>query len=193
MGERHRGRCDLHSCGFASDVKRSTAGSRFNSVRRLAGVVGLAGMAACLSWTTPAAAQLMPEEEVLLSAAQQGNLSLFRSMLQKGASAHVRDEGGANALVWAADSGSEEMLREALSLRVDPNAVGVRGLGALSLLALRSRPAAVAQLIDAGARVDVRNADGSTALHVAAQLGREAIVSILLEAQRGLDFCRPRS
>jgi ankyrin repeat protein len=138
--------------------------------------LGMAGVSGAVK------AQPLPEEEVLLSAAKQGNLSLFRNMLQLGASAHARDADGANALVWAADSGSDEMLREVLLLRIDPNAVGVRGLGALSLLALQNRAGAVARLIDAGARVDVRNADGSTALHVAAQLGREAIVSMLLRA-----------
>lgn len=149
---------------------------RCNSTRRAICVASLI----CAS--LPVAAQLLPEEEVLLSAAKQGNLTLFRSMMQAGASAHVRDAGGANALVWAVDSGSEEMLREALLLRIDPNAMGVRGLGALSLLTLHNRVAGLDKLLDAGAQPDVRNADGSAALHVAAQLGREAMVQRLLGA-----------
>ncbi len=63
-------------------------------------------------WTVAALACALPgiaahaspslEDEVMLAAAREGNVALFRAMIKAGANAHVRDDSGNNALVFAA-------------------------------------------------------------------------------------------
>ena len=130
----------------------------------------------------------VPENEMALVAARQGNLGLWREMLKLGASPHARDAGGSNALVMAVLSEREDMLREVLQQGVDVNAVGGGGMSALAVAVTRGHLELVQRLLRAGARPDVADAKGATPLAIAIRLRRTEIARLLLAA--GADASR---
>jgi Ankyrin repeats (many copies) len=133
-------------------------------IRPLIAMLALAGCGHALA-QVPAVP--VPENEMALAAARQGNLPLWRDMLKLGATPLARDAGGNTALVMAVLSEREDMLREVLNHDVDLNAVGGGGMTALSVATTRGHVALVRRLLAAGARPDVADATGATPLAVA--------------------------
>ncbi|HYA65207.1 MAG TPA: ankyrin repeat domain-containing protein, partial [Burkholderiaceae bacterium] len=80
-----------------------------------------------------AGARTSPEEDVLRSAARAGNVALFRAMIKAGANFNARDASGNNALVFAALSDHDDMVREVLTHKIDLNVRGYVGMTALGI------------------------------------------------------------
>jgi ankyrin repeat protein len=137
--------------------------------------------------TSLAQGQPVPENDMALAAARQGNLALWREMLKLGASPQAVDAGGNGALVLAVLSEREEMLREVLTHRVDLDRLGNIGMTALGVAATRGHAGTVQRLLKAGARPDVADATGTTPLAIAARQGRADIVGLLLQARADPD------
>jgi len=153
-------------------LKQSACNTALRNLAALA--LALCGFAACAS---PG-----PEEEVMLSAARAGNVVLFRAMIKAGANVHARDDSGNNALVFAALSDREEMLREVLGHKVELDARGSIGMTALGIATAHNAPQAVERLLRAGADPDRADANGVTPLASALRLGRPSLAARLLAA-----------
>lgn len=159
------------------------------SPRRGASLAGAVFAALAIATAMPpATAQVtLPEDEMALAAARQGNVALWRAMLAQGASPHARDAAGNGAVLLAVMGEREEMRRLVLAAGVDPNGRGNAGLTALGAAALRGHEGLVGRLLAAGADPDAADAAGRTPLAAAARLGRTSIVRRLLAAGADAD------
>ena len=126
------------------------------------------------------------------AAAYRGNDSVVEHLLNHGADDRVADETGKLPIVYAAAGARFAVATRLLARNIDVNA---RYPNELTLLMWASGPdesAAEAEaikvvsiLLDAGARIDDRDARGRTALMIAAEGGRSEIARLLLA--RGAD------
>ncbi|HEY2775109.1 MAG TPA: ankyrin repeat domain-containing protein [Candidatus Binatia bacterium] len=114
-------------------------------------------------------------ETALHSAVIKGGTNLASVLLAAGANVNARDEDGMTPLHAAAAWGHVELARMLLAAGADANALDRNRQTPLHLVASRRVPplsvyADVAKtLLDAGAKPNIRAADGSTALRVAEQ------------------------
>lgn len=110
--------------------------------------------------------------------AQNGHAALVRDLLARGAGLDARSRGGMTALAYAAVYGQADTLRALLDAGADVNGDGA---GTPPLLhAAAANLDVVRLLLDRGADVERRNADGQSALTVAASTSKDAIVDFLL-------------
>ena len=127
------------------------------------------------------------------AAAYVGNDSIVEALLAHGADDRVPDQTGKLPIVYAAAGAQLDVVTRLLARNIDINA---RYPNDLTLLMWASGPdesapetqaiKIVGQLLDAGARIDDRDARGRTALMIAAEGGRSGIVNLLLA--RGADL-----
>jgi ankyrin repeat protein len=96
-----------------------------------------------------------------------GGLESVLALLNAGASYNVADDSGATPLALAAGSGDLESLRVLVSTRADPEAADTRGVTPLMRAAQTGDAEKVIELLNAGASVSTRAADGRTALDFA--------------------------
>ena len=123
----------------------------------------------------------------LTAAAFAGRNQVVRMLLAHGADARAADDTGKPPIVYAAASGSLDIVRQLLAQGIDVNA---RYANDLTLLMWASGPdEAVAEaqalevvsfLVEAGARIDDRDARGRTALMIAAEGNHGEIAQLLL-------------
>lgn len=112
-----------------------------------------------------------------IRAAESGDVRVMRLLLEYGADPHITTYGGTNALMAAAgvnwtvaqtytesDESSLEAVRLCLELGLDVNATNSMGLTALLGAANRGFNDMIVLLAENGARLDVRDAVGRTAL-----------------------------
>ncbi len=121
------------------------------------------------------------------AAAYRGNDALVEALLAHGADDRAADETGKPPIVYAAAGARFDVVTRLLARNIDINA---RYPNDLTLLMWASGPdesapesqaiKVVQQLLDAGARIDDRDARGRTALMVAAEGGRSGIANLLL-------------
>jgi ankyrin repeat protein len=126
------------------------------------------------------------------AAAYRGNDAILESLLTRGANDRTPDRTGKTPMVYAAGSARVDIVARLLKREIDVNA---RYPNDLTLLMWASGPddsaaepqaiKVVQQLLDAGARIDDRDARGRTALMIAAEGGHAGIASLLLA--RGAD------
>jgi uncharacterized protein len=126
------------------------------------------------------------------AAAYMGNDTIVEALLAHGADERAPDETGKPPIVYAAARAKAEVVKRLLARHVDINA---RYPNDLTLLMWACGPdeatpeaqaiKLVAYLLDAGARIDDRDARGRTALMIAAEGGRADIAGLLLA--RGAD------
>jgi ankyrin repeat protein len=126
------------------------------------------------------------------AAAYRGNDAIVESLLARGANDRAPDQTGKTPIVYAAGSARTEVVARLLKRDIDVNA---RYPNDLTLLMWACGPdesapepqavKVVQQLLDAGARIDDRDARGRTALMIAAEGGHAGIASLLLA--RGAD------
>lgn len=123
----------------------------------------------------------------LTAAAFAGRNQVVGMLLAHGADARAADDTGKPPIVYAAASGSLDIVRQLLAQGIDVNA---RYANDLTLLMWASGPdEAVAEaqalevvsfLVEAGARIDDRDARGRTALMIAAEGNHGEIAQLLL-------------
>jgi ankyrin repeat protein len=126
------------------------------------------------------------------AAAYRGNDAIVESLLAHGADDRVSDRTGKTPMLYAAGSARVDIVARLLKRKIDVNA---RYPNDLTLLMWASGPdesapepqaiKVVQQLLDAGARIDDRDARGRTALMIAAEGGHAGIANLLLA--RGAD------
>lgn len=143
--------------------------------------------AAAALWPASLIADDLPEDALLLAAARQGNIELFKEALKLGGSPRAFGGDGGTILIGAVHSGSEQMLREALALRPEIDARGPGGMTALMLSIVRDQPSAFDRILREGADLDVADADGATPLLAALKLRREAMASTLVRLGAHVD------
>lgn len=158
-------------------IGRMRALPRSFPLRTLSLLVATAGLLAGSAWANPSM-----EEEVMFSAAKAGNVALFQAMLKAGANANARDAVGNTALIYAALSDHDEMVREVLTHFVDLDVRGGTGMTALGIEAAHGSPLAVLRLLHAGANPSAPDAFGVTPLASALRLGRGPLALHLLAA-----------
>jgi ankyrin repeat protein len=123
----------------------------------------------------------------LIMAAGHGHVVLVRLLLDRGADARHRNEGGLRALDWAAQTGLGEVA--GVLLAHDPELLDLPGFHertALAAAAGGGHTALVADLLGRGADPSRRLADGTRALDWAASQGHQAVVERLLSQDPGL-------
>jgi len=127
------------------------------------------------------------------AAAYRGNDAIVGSLLARGADDRAPDQTGKTPIVYAAASARIDIVARLMKRDIDINA---RYPNDLTLLMWASGPDESApepqaikvaqQLLDAGARIDDRDARGRTALMIAAEGGHAGIANLLLA--RGADL-----
>lgn len=119
---------------------------------------------------------------VLISAAARGELDVVNVLLSRGVNVNVKDNRGYTALAHAIEARYPEV-EEALLSRpeLDPNVGGLLERPILHAYVWRDNKKATERLLALGANVNLRDADGDTALHGAAETGNVEIMRMLLE------------
>jgi ankyrin repeat protein len=119
---------------------------------------------------------------VLINAAARGELDVVNVLLSRGVDVNVKDNRGYTALAHAIEARYPEV-EEALLNRpeLDPNAGGLLGRPILLAYVWRDNKKATERLLALGANVNLRDADGDTALHGAAETGNVEIMRLLLD------------
>lgn len=141
-------------------------------------------------------------QTVLMTAARTGNAAAVQVLLDRGAKVAAQEEMlGENALMWAASENHADVVSLLLKRGADPNATsrvlsfpkdrfGLEGV--LTILPRGGWPAlmyaardggdrAAAVLVDAGANVNIADAEGTTPLIRAIQNGHYDTAAVLLE------------
>ena len=119
---------------------------------------------------------------VLIAAAARGELDVVNILLSRGVNVNVKDNRGYTALAHAIEARYPEV-EEALLNRpdLDPNVGGLLDRPILLAYVWRDNKKATERLLTLGANVNLRDADGDTALHGAAESGNVEIMRLLLD------------
>ncbi|ROT79366.1 putative ankyrin repeat domain-containing protein 50 isoform X2 [Penaeus vannamei] len=117
---------------------------------------------------------------LLHSAAHQGDASLVRLLLERGACLGLQDRAGQTPLNLAARHGHAEVVATLLGAGADPDHADADGWTALRSAAWGGHTGVVTALLAGGTQVDLADGDGRTALRAAAWGGHEDVVAALL-------------
>lgn len=119
-------------------------------------------------------------EELLRSAAFEGDLTEIKRLLAQGVSVNARDKEGWTPLIWAQAGNRTEAIALLLAKGADINAKDRMGCTALHQAATAGRESAMTVLLDHGAEVENVSQSGYTPLMDAALYGRAVAVELLL-------------
>lgn len=118
----------------------------------------------------------------LISAATRGDLEMVNTLLQGRADVNQRDEKGFTALLRALQNRREEIANVLVARpELDVNAQAPGSVIALIAFIARDRDATVEDLLNRGAKPNVQDDDGDTALNIAVQRGNRKVVDLLLD------------
>jgi uncharacterized protein len=115
----------------------------------------------------------------LMAAAFGGHVDIAKLLLDRGARVDALDRLRKNAMTYAAGEGRTNVVALLLSRGVDPNAVYANDLTALMWAAGFGRAATVKALLDAGARADLRDDRGKSALDMAREQNHQETARLL--------------
>ncbi|KAH7463046.1 Ankyrin-2 [Phytophthora ramorum] len=114
-------------------------------------------------------------------AAQVGNLEMVQCLLVEGSQVDAATPSGFTPLLLAASGGHADVVQHLLMKGADPEICMIRsGFTALLVATFNDYVDVVRHLVKKRVNLEVRSADGSTALHLAAEKGHAAIVQLLL-------------
>lgn len=129
------------------------------------------------------------DKPVLLESCRRGFSEVGLTLIEAGADPNARDGYGVTCLMYAAITGSSDLMQKLIETSADVNARDRYGRTALieALTTENDIPLQIFQtLVDAGADVDVRIAGGLTPLMLAAS-GNPEILRILIDAGADLN------
>ena len=116
----------------------------------------------------------------LIYAARLGRIQTLKLLLKAGAKTNIADSHGETALMYAAKIGDSEILNELLSHHPKIDRVDHQGRSALSLAARYSgNPGVIHNLLQAGAKADLKDGTGQTPLKIASQKGFQEAAKLL--------------
>ncbi|OAY69042.1 Ankyrin-2 [Ananas comosus] len=118
--------------------------------------------------------------EMVMTAARHGDVCRLRSLLNKRATIHSRDQYGTTALHSAAIKGHCEAMALLVESGADVESADVEGHTPLHLAVESGCAAAVEMLVDLGANVNAKTKRGATPLCMAAAIGHDGIARLLL-------------
>ena len=141
-----------------------------------------------LQWTRANGCPWKPprNEKAMIIAAQEGQETVVRALLEAGADVNKTLDKGATPLYIAAQNSHEAVVRALIELGADVNKAKDNGVTPLFIAAQNGHEAVVRALIELGADVNKAMDNGGTPLNVAAQNGHAAIVRALIDL--GADF-----
>ncbi|KAE9245948.1 hypothetical protein PF004_g5026 [Phytophthora fragariae] len=114
-------------------------------------------------------------------AAQAGNLEMVQLLIVEGAQVDAATTSGFTPLLLAASAGHAHVVQQLLMKGADSEACIKRsGFTALLVAVFNNYVGVVRHLVKKRVNLEVRSADGSTALHLAAEKGHAAVVQLLL-------------
>jgi ankyrin repeat protein len=119
--------------------------------------------------------------EQLLSAAEQGNINKFDSLIKQGGKIEAKDKNGITALMIAASRGHAGIVTLLLGKGGKIEAADKNGVTALMIAASIGHAEIVRLLLGKGANIEAADKNGYTALMLAAQNGHVAVVTLLLQ------------
>jgi len=120
----------------------------------------------------------------LMAAAFGGHVEIASMLIERGAHVDAVDRLSKNAMTYAAGEGRTDVVRVLLARGVDPNRVYANDLTALMWAAGYGRATTVKVLLEAGARADLRDNRGKTALDIAREQKHDEIVRLLETATK---------
>ena len=122
----------------------------------------------------------------LIIAAYSGNGQMVKMLLKAGALVDARDQDQNTALIHAADQGKEEIVKMLLFDKADINLINVNSETALMFVCSQDEEqlAIVKTLLRAGAKIELKDGAGETALHRAVQAHHEKIVRELVKKDK---------
>ena len=128
----------------------------------------------------------LPGETPLMHAAADGKQSVFEMLIQNGADPFLKSNDGSNLLHHAANGGNTSIIDKLLSLGLDVNSMSSFG-SPLMYAAEWPQQRAFQMLIQNGADPFLKDKDGSSLLHCAAQGGNTSIINELLSLGLEID------
>ncbi len=115
----------------------------------------------------------------LIEAADEGSLEVAELLLDNGANMNLNPDTGRSAAVMAASEGHLDVLKLLIERGASPTAGQI---SPLHMAAKEGKTEIVRYLLAKGVNVDLRDADGRTALTYAASEGQTEVIKILLQA-----------
>ena len=115
-------------------------------------------------------------------AVRRGDLAKVKLLLQHGANPNITSQSGSNSLYFAAQSGHASVIDLLLQYGVEVNQSNSAGLTPLMMQCLlrTAYPACVQHLIDGGAKINLQDYQGATALMYAAFCGSPTLTLLHL-------------
>jgi hypothetical protein len=148
---------------------------RWKSISRAIIVISVAMVISL--WTNIAAAGL---HDVLIKAAEQGDISAVKSVIDGGADVNAKMNDGMTSLMYASLGGHLEIVRTLIARGADVNARTNDGVSSLMYASLGGHLEIVRTLISRGADVNAKTNGGWTVLMVASMGGHREVVQELL-------------
>ncbi len=127
-----------------------------------------------------AAASVAAEKPTLADAAEHGNRTLIRTLLDAGADVNAAQADGTTALHWAVYNDDAETAGLLVRRGANVNAANGYGVPPLSLACTNGNADLVKLLLDAGADANASLQSGETVLMTAARAGNVEVVKALL-------------
>ena len=116
----------------------------------------------------------------LMIAVLKGHQSMVDLLLQNGANPNIQDMHGWTSLMRSAEKGDIALTRYLLQIEdIDINTQGEEGTTALHVAAVRGHTKIVQLLLEHGARKDLKDKGGNTALMLAQQGQHQSITDLL--------------
>lgn len=135
-----------------------------------------------LNWGSLVNVQNKDGWNALIQASYNNNTDTLRLVIQAGGSLNAGTaKHGDTALIWATSLGYLEIMRELLAAGAEVDLENNNGYTALSISITRNQPEAAKILLAFGADINQRAKDGDSVLMEAVNLGREAMVEVLLQ------------
>lgn len=116
-----------------------------------------------------------------------GDESMSRLLLDRGADIMRQDSTGSTPLHLAAECGSEELVKLLLEKSANPNETDLLGRTVLFGAVSSGSEVVVKMLLDALVDVNAKDSLGNVALHLAVESGSESLVVLLLEYGANID------